>query len=108
MNEELERYQVLLTADALKDIDDIYDYIVCKLKAPMTAQKLCGQIRGAILDLQVFPQRYKVMEAFKEESRKFRGMPIGNYLIIYVIIAQTVMVTNILHSTEDINQKLKL
>ena len=91
------QYEVKITEQALKDMESIYEHIACVLLSP----------GNAILKLDTFPKRFKVMDTEPEHSRGIRRMLVDNYSIFYVINKSDVTVTNVLYSASDLSQRLR-
>ena len=102
----MREYQVIITKDAVKDIDDIYIYVARKICMPMTASKLCKRITDAILGLKYMPYRYSILEDAKS-NLPYRKIIIDNYVIIFLVEENRVIVTNIFYGASNFIEKLK-
>lgn len=78
-------YNVQITNEALQDMKDIYDYIVTQLLVPEYALGQYNRIADAILTLQLFPERFKILESEPEATRNIRRMMVDNYSVFYII-----------------------
>ena len=56
----MDKYSVVLTSRALRDLDGIYAYIAGQLLEPGTAQDLIDEIEREILSLERMPNRCPV------------------------------------------------
>lgn len=54
----MEEYTVKLTAEASKDMEQIYDYIAWSLLAPESALNQYNRIAEAVLSLNQMPERF--------------------------------------------------
>ena len=62
---------------------------------------------NADLKLDMMPERYRVMDSEPEHMLGLRRMPVDEYSIFYKIQKDKVIVTNILYSASDIEDRLK-
>jgi Plasmid stabilization system protein len=105
-NVDMDRYIVKITAKALNDMREIYEYIADDLNSPMAAMHQYDGIAAAVESLDVFPERIKVMESEPEHAIMLRKMDIDNYAVLFVIEDTTVIVTNVFYGASDISRKL--
>lgn len=103
----MEKYTVEITNEALADMEQLYNHIAHVLMAPENAIGQYNRIADAILKLDVFPERFQVIESQQEPAKKLRRMVVDNYLVFYVIQKNKVIITNVLYSASDIENKLK-
>ena len=66
--ELMEKYEVLVSESALRDMDDIYRYIADILQAPIAAASQYDRIAEAILILETMPMRVKIMDSAPEKK----------------------------------------
>lgn len=102
----MDKYIVKITAKALDDMREIYDYIANDLNSPMSAMHQYDSIAAAIESLDIFPERIRVMESEHEHAISLRKMDIDNYAALFVIKDMTVIVTNVFYGASDISRKL--
>lgn len=103
----MENYAVQITEEALSDMEAIYRYIAEKLQAPGNALGQYNRIADEILSLDVFPERYRLVDFEPERSEGMRRMLVDNYSVFYVVRENRVIVTDVLYSASDIEQRLK-
>lgn len=103
----MKQYTVEITDEALKDMEQIYNHIAFVLLAPENALGQYNRIADAILKLDVFPERFRIMDLEPEHSKGIRRMPVDNYSVFYVIKDDRVIVTDVLYSASDIDERLK-
>ncbi len=101
------RYTVQITDEALEDMQQLYNYITHVLLAPENAIGQYNRIADEILKLDVFPERFRIMDSEPEHSRGIRRMLVDNYSVFYVIKDDRVIVTDVLYSASDIEKRLK-
>lgn len=104
---DMERYTVRITEEALKDMEDIYLYIAEKLQSPENAIGQYNRIADGILTLETFPERYAVVDFEPERKSGLRRLLVDNYSAFYVIREKQVIVTTVLYSASNIEQRLK-
>lgn len=64
----MKQYKVQITDKALADMEEIYTYIAEQLQAPENAMGQYNRIAKAIEELDVFPERVRLMESEPEHS----------------------------------------
>lgn len=103
----MERYVVQVTEEALSDMEEIYRYIAEKLQSPENALGQYNRIADEVLSLNVFPERYRLVDFEPERSAGLRRMLADNYSVFYVVQGDRVIVTDVLYSASDIEQRLR-
>ena len=103
----MEDYVVQVTEEALSDMEAIYRYIAEKLLSPENALGQYNRIADEILSLQIFPERYRLVEFEPGRSQGLRRMLVDSYSVFYVVREDRVIVTGVLYSASDITRRLK-
>lgn len=103
----MQQYQVKITDHALADMEQIYDHIAYKLLSPENAMRQYDRIADAILTLDTMPERFRFMDSEPECAKKLRRMLVDHYSVFYVIEEDQVVVTNVLYSASDIENRLR-
>ena len=103
----MQQYQVKITDEALADMEQIYDYIAYKLLSPENAIGQYHRIADAILTLDTMPERFRLMDSEPERTPKLRRMLVDHYNVFYVMEEDQVVVTNVLYSASDIENRLR-
>ena len=80
-----EQYKVVYSSEALEDLDAIYSYIAFELMAHTTAENQVNRIRKEMRSLNLFPERYEVVDWEPWLSLKMRKVPVDNYIIYYLV-----------------------
>ena len=101
----MKKYNVVITASALKDMEDLYNYIAYELYSPDSAKKLYFKIANAIQSLELFAERYRVFS--NEDGYSTRRMLVDNYSVFYIIKDASVIIISVLYSSRDLNEILK-
>lgn len=104
----MKEYDVIITAEAEKDLQDIFRYIALELLEPTIAMNLCDSIEREILQLSSMPDRHALYKKEPWFSRGLRFFPVGNYLIFYIVrdSDSTVHVLRIMYSGRNIQKRL--
>ena len=103
----MKQYKVQITDKALADMEKIYNYIAIQLQAPENAIGQYNRIAKAIEELNIFPQKVRLMESEKERTMGLRQLVVDNYSVFYVIENERVIVMRVLYSVSDIGIRLK-
>lgn len=95
------KYQVDITYEALKDLNDIYNYIAYELYSIDSAKKTFDYLSQKILSLNYFPYRYPIFKKKFKHDIDLRKLSINHYSIIYYIHNRKVIILNILYSKQN-------
>jgi toxin ParE1/3/4 len=99
-------YQVLLTADAARDLEQIYDYIA-EHDLPRKADQVLDRIEAIIDGLRSSPTRGSVPKELRSIGlRDFREVYFKPYRIIYRVIDPVVYVLVIADGRRDLQNLL--
>lgn len=85
----------------------LHHYIAYTLLSPENAMGQYNRIAEAILKLDIFPERFPIIDLGQEDLKEIRRMPVDNYSVFYVIQEDKVIVTNVLYGASDIGERLK-
>jgi toxin ParE1/3/4 len=101
------KYQVFLTDDAAKDLEDLYDYIEFH-DAPEKADYVLGKIEDAFSSLADNPERGAYPNELLEVGlREYREIYFKPYRIIYRVIELNVYVMAIADGRRDMQTILQ-
>ncbi len=100
-------YNIVITEAAEKDMNDLYEHIAFELQSPENALGQYNRIAEAILNLDTFPESFRIVDFEPEHSLGIRRKFVDNYTIFYRIMGGQVEVTNVLYTPSDIEQRLK-
>ena len=103
----MKQYRVQITDKALADMEEIYNYIAIQLQAPENAMGQYNRIAKAIEELNIFPEKIRLLESKQERTLCLRQLALDNYSIFYVIENERVIVMRVLYSASDIELRLK-
>jgi toxin ParE1/3/4 len=88
------------------DLDKIADYILHELKNPSAAIALINDVEIAIKQRFVNPLQTTVYSSLAEREHPYRRILVGNYLIFYVVIDDTMIIRRILYGRRDLDRIL--
>lgn len=88
-------------------MDRIIGYIADELLSPENAAGQYDRIADAILTLDTFPERHRIMESSNEKTNGLRIMPVDNFCVFYCIRDKRVFVTDVLYGACDYESKLR-
>ena len=94
----MKRYKITISDEAIKNMDDLYNYIAYVLLEPKYALNQYNRIAYAILELDLMPERYSRFNDRKE----LRRMVVDNYSVFYFIKGDEVIITNVLYSAMNV------
>lgn len=100
-------FQVVLTEDASKDLEELYDYIASH-DAPSKASYVLDQIERAFSTLSEKPERGACpKELLNLKIRDYREIFFKPYRIIYRVMGENVYVMIIADGRRDMRRLLK-
>ncbi len=102
----MKEYLVEITAEALAEMEEIYNHIAYVLLSPENAMRQYNRIANKILGLEYMPERNRIMDGDFGEKNKLRRTFIDNYTVFYQIREEKVVITNVLYSASDIEKRL--
>lgn len=101
------RYEVALTEDAQRDLEEIYDYIA-EHDAPAKADHVLGAIEKLLSSLATFPERGAITkELLSVGVRDYRETYFKPYRVIYRAIDRHVYVYLIVDGRRDMQALLQ-
>ena len=103
----MKQYKVEITEAALRDMEQIYSHIVQVLLSPENAMGQYNRIAEEILKLDGMPERFPLVDAAFCRTVGMRRMLVDNYSVFYIIRGETVIVTDVLYSASNLEERLK-
>lgn len=88
-------------------MEQLYNHIFYVLHAPENAIRQYNRIADEILKLDAFPERFRIMDSEPECTKEIRRLIVDNYSVFYVIRGERVIVTDVLYTASDIENRLK-
>ena len=87
--------------ESLRDMDDIWDYIVHELQNPSAAKRVVDKIMEAVHQLEVFPEMGPSLSAIANEISDYRFLISGNYMIFYRFHGGNIYIDRVLYGRRD-------
>lgn len=79
----MDRYQVKLNPRAIRELDNIYEYIANEKLDPENAKKQVDRMKKAILNLEIFPQSHQERNEGRYSGKGYRQLLIDNYIAVF-------------------------
>lgn len=101
-------YNVKITTQAEKQLQEIVNYIASELKAPKAALSLLNDMERMISSLSQFPQRFTLTDEEPWRTCGVHKMPVKNFLIYFWIDEENskVQVTAVIYSKREQQKQL--
>ncbi|MBQ2935212.1 MAG: type II toxin-antitoxin system RelE/ParE family toxin [Lachnospiraceae bacterium] len=81
----MDKYKVKVNPRAIRDLDNIYEYIASEKLAPENAKGQVERIKESILGLDTFPQSHQERNEGRYAGKGYRQLVIDNYIAIFRI-----------------------
>lgn len=93
-----------MTAEAERDLAEIFEYVAFELEAFQTAAALLHRLDSAIKSLADMPERFRRYAREPWRSRNLRLCQVDNYLVLYIPQkeTQTVIILRVIYGGRDI------
>ena len=100
------RYHVSLTDQAKRDLGGIHDYILHNFYSQQSADSKLDLILTALETLETFPEACPLVSSrgygeLTDDGKRYRYMPIENYLAFYYVNNHEVFVARILNLKQN-------
>ena len=95
------KHKLRYSAQARKDLDEIWDYIVADLSNPIAAEKTVNRIMDDIDRLVDFPEMGTMLRDVTHMVTDYRYIVSGNYMAFYRMYDNTVYIVRILYGRRD-------
>ena len=79
------QYKIEIAQPAVRDLQDILDYISNTLKEPAAAQRIYTAIKAEILTLAFMPERNRIVDDEPYAAIGVRRLFVENYVVFYVV-----------------------
>ena len=93
--------KIKYSGSAIKDLEEIGDYIADKLKNPIAAFNTIGKIQDAVDRLADFPFIGTPLSSKVEVEMDYRFLVCGNYLVFYRTEADSVFIDRVIYGRRD-------
>jgi plasmid stabilization system protein ParE len=101
-------YEVVLTTNAAKNIDEITGYIAFINQQPANAIKVGNAIFETVDRISLHPLAFKECEGLETKGKFYRRAICLSWLIIYKISGPTIIILGIIHSSRKPGSLKKL
>jgi toxin ParE1/3/4 len=101
-------YKIEYLPVALADLKSIVDYISITLGNKKAALDFLDALDHSISRLQSFPYSCKIYQTQSFTNSEYRVLPVNNYLVFYVILADTVEIRRIIYARVNLDDMLRL
>lgn len=101
MQERMKKYKLHYAAEAQRDMDDIWDYIMSELHNPSAAERVVNGIMDAADQLEDFSEMGAMLASVADVETDYRFLVCGNYLAFYRISDDNIYVDRVLYGRRD-------
>ena len=104
----MEKYKILITRNAYKQLRKIRAYIENELCAPQAAKDVISALRKAVFSLELMPARHPYTDMGNWANEGVRKLPVKNFIIFYNIDEQKrdVNILAVLSERRDLTEDL--
>lgn len=95
-------YELKYLPIALKDLEDIAEYITHTFKTPDSAINFLNSIEKSILQIQQFPYSNRIYQPIRILENEYRLLPVKNYVVLYIVKEKQVEIHRIIYAKRDI------
>lgn len=89
------------SAEAKRDLEDIWDYVAFELSNPSAARRTVNRIMDDVDRLASFPELGALLSSITNRVTDYRYLVTGNYLTFYRVLGDAVYVDRILFGRRD-------
>lgn len=100
-------YSVVLSPQALADIEGIFTYIAVSLQSPTDAARQVAHIEEKIQSLDTLPKRCRVFSLDVYPGFEARRLLVDNYSIYYYIDGSEVIIANVTYSPSILENHIR-
>ena len=90
------KFRILYSPRSRRDLEKIRDYIASQSASPVTADRFLDQLLDACGALSTLPFRF----ALYPYAKRWRMMPLGNYLVFFKIQKGEVRIGHVRHAAK--------
>ena len=91
-------YQVRVSHNALRNIDEVVGYIAFENHQPENAVKMGDRIFQTIDRISIHPHAFKACEQLPSKAKKYRQAICSSWLVIYKIEKSEIVILGVIHS----------
>ena len=102
-------YSVVVSEQAAKDLNGIFEYIAYELKSFQNAQGQLSRLEKGISSLGNMPERFRRYKREPWYSRGLRIMPVDNFCVFYIpdLDRQTVSIVRVMYGGRVVDSVLE-
>jgi len=100
------RFELRYSPLFYEDLDKITDYLLFELKNELAAKTLINNTEVAIKKRLASPLSTTSYQSINSRKHSYRRILVGNYLIFYVVIDNTMIIRRMLYGRRDIDRIL--
>lgn len=93
--------KISYTAEALRDMDDIWDYIAFDLQNISAAERTVTKIMDTVDQLALFAEAGAPLASVSDANSEERFLVCGNYLVFYRADGNDVFIDRVLYGRRD-------
>ena len=101
-----DKYIVTYLSSFADDLNQIADYISEVLGNPIAASAFVDSVEQAILERQTCASAFAPYPSKKKRINPYYYIPVGNYLIFYVLINDVMEVRRIIYGARNMDTEL--
>lgn len=95
------KHKVFYSSLALRDLDDIWEYITHELQNPRAAEQVATHIVGDIQQLEKFPKLGASLDSLSPVESNYRFLVVGNYIAFYRVEKEDIYIDRILYGRRN-------
>ncbi|WP_124099883.1 type II toxin-antitoxin system RelE/ParE family toxin [Ruminococcus sp. Marseille-P6503] len=101
----ISNYEVVISDEAQKDIDCLFEYICNALTAEKAAKRIVQQISRSILGLSSFPQKGVETRIKAYDGSNYRKLIVDKYIVFYLVYDEmkTVKIVRVIDGRTNYN-----
>ncbi len=98
----------MYSKSAMRDIDEIYEYIAYKLRVVGTAHSQINRIIQGIDSLEYLPNRYKIYDEELFLNQELRSFSVDDYMVFYNVVDsdKIVRIVRVIYGGRDMRTEL--
>ena len=99
----MDKYRIIWSPRASSRLLELYNYLIYKLKEPITARNLYNKILYETSKLKCFPAKYPDLSYYGKINKSYRRLRVDKFIIIYKVDFDTskVFILDIFHSNQN-------
>jgi len=96
-------YKVVVTADAVDDIERFIRYLIVEKKSPQSASAVLNDFEESIKTLAIAAESFKLCDnpKLREHGYRRKNFKRHRYFLMYRVVENTVYVDSVFHELQD-------